>query len=100
MVRKEMQQTTSCKFLYFFNKYDKKYFVYKQAKKVRNYHNNLLKSVKGMLAIMGLKSINQLNKNRIIFIDKNSKIHDDIDKVFEKKNEIKKDKKDKKEEIL
>ena len=100
MVRKEMQQTTSCKFLYFFNKYDKKYFVYKQAKKVRNYHNNLLKSVKGMLAIMGLKSINQLNKNRIIFIDKNSKIHDDIDKVFERRHDIKKDKKDKKGEIL
>jgi glutamate synthase domain-containing protein 2 len=69
----------------------KKYFVYKQAKKVRNYHNNLLKSVKGMLAIMGLKSINQLNKNRIIFIDKNSKIHDDIDKVFERRHDIKKD---------
>ena len=78
----------------------KKYFVYKQAKKVRNYHNNLLKSVKGMLAIMGLKSINQLNKNRIIFIDKNSKIHDDIDKVFERRHDIKKDKKDKKGEIL
>jgi len=75
----------------------KKYFVYKQAKKVRNYHDNLLKSVKGMLAIMGLKNINRLNKNRIIFIDKNSKIHDDIDKVFERRHDIKKDKKDKKE---
>ncbi len=71
----------------------KKYFVYKQAKKVRNYHNNLLKSVKGMLAIMGLKNINQLNKKSIIFIDKNSKIHDDIHKVFERRHDIKKDKK-------
>jgi len=69
----------------------KKYFVYKQANKVRNYHNNLLKSVKGMLAIMGLKNIKQLNKHSIIFIDKNSKIHDDIDKVFERRHDIKND---------
>ncbi len=69
----------------------KKYFVYKQAKKVRNYHNNLLKSVRGMLAIMGLKNINQLNKHRIMFLDKDSRVHDNIDHVFKRRLDIGKD---------
>jgi len=77
----------------------KKYFVYKQAKKVRNYHNNLLKSVKGMLAIMGLKNINQLNKHRILFLDKNSKVHDNIDNVFKRRLDIGKDLEDEYHEL-
>ncbi|APW66184.1 MULTISPECIES: FMN-binding glutamate synthase family protein [Arcobacteraceae] len=77
----------------------KKYFVYKQAKKVRNYHNNLLKSVKGMLAIMGLKNINQLNKHRILFLDKDSRVHDNIDKVFARRLDIGKDLEDEYHEL-
>ncbi|MGM0519648.1 MAG: glutamate synthase-related protein [Campylobacterota bacterium] len=69
----------------------KKYFVYKQSKKVRNYHNNLLKGVRGMLAIMGLKNINQLNKHRILFLDKDSRVHDNIDYVFKRRLDIGKD---------
>jgi len=69
----------------------KKYFVYKQAKKVANYHKNLLKSVRGMLAIMGLKNINQLNKHRIMFLDKDSRVHDNIDDVFKRRLDIGKD---------
>jgi glutamate synthase domain-containing protein 2 len=77
----------------------KKYFVYKHAKKVRNYHNNLLKSVKGMLAIMGLKNINQLNKHRILFLDKDSKVHDNIDSVFARRLDIGKDLEDEYHEL-
>ena len=69
----------------------RKYFVYKQSKKVRNYHNNLLKGVRGMLAIMGLKNINQLNKHRIMFLDKDSRVHDNIDYVFKRRLDIGKD---------
>ncbi len=69
----------------------KKYFVHKQSKKVRDYHKNLLKSVRGLLAVMGLKSIKELNKHRIMFIDKNSKIHDNIDDVFGRRLDIGKD---------
>lgn len=72
----------------------KKYFVHKQAKKVRDYHKNLLKSVRGLLAVMGLKNIKQLNKHRIIFVDKNSKVHDNIDKVFGRLLDIGKDMED------
>jgi glutamate synthase domain-containing protein 2 len=68
-----------------------KYFVYKQANKVRNYHNNLLKSVKGMLAIMGLKNVNQLNKHKLLFLDIDSRVHDNIDHVFKRRLDIGKD---------
>jgi glutamate synthase domain-containing protein 2 len=60
----------------------RKYFVNKHANYVRDYHKNLLKGIKGILAIMGLKNINQLDKNKIMFLDRNSKVHEDIDKVF------------------
>ena len=69
----------------------KKYFVHKQSKKVENYHKNLLKSVRGLLAVMGLKNISQLNKHRIMFLDKDSKVHDNMDKVFGRRLDIGKD---------
>ncbi|XPV69482.1 MAG: glutamate synthase-related protein [Halarcobacter sp.] len=72
----------------------RKYFVHKQARKVRDYHKNLLKSLKGLLAVMGLKNINQLNKHRIMFVDKDSKVHDNIDKVFGRILDIGKDRED------
>ena len=77
----------------------KKYFVNKQANKIRNYHNNLIKSVKGMLAIMGLKNINELNKHKILFLDKNSRVHDNIDSVFARRLDIGKDLEDEYHEL-
>jgi glutamate synthase domain-containing protein 2 len=57
--------------------FEKKYSGY-----VANYHQNLLKGIKTILAVMGLENINQLTKDNLIFLDKNSKVHDDIDGVF------------------
>lgn len=70
----------------------KKYFVSKHANYVANYHKNLLKNVKGLLAIMGLKNIKQLDKNKLLFLDKNSRVHDDIDEVFRRKLDLGKNK--------
>ena len=70
----------------------KKYFVFKHANYVANYHKNLLKSVKGLLAIMGLKNIKQLDKNKLLFLDKNSRVHDNIDEVFKRKLDLGKNK--------
>ena len=70
----------------------RKYFVIKHANYVANYHKNLLKNVKGLLAIMGLKNIKQLDKSRLFFIDKNSRVHDNIDEVFRKKLDLAKNK--------
>ena len=77
----------------------KNYFVFKQAKKVANYHKNLLKNVRGLLAIMGLKNINQLNKHRLLFVDKDSRVHDNIDKVFERQLDLGKDLEDEYHEL-
>ena len=70
----------------------RKYFVYKHANHVSNYHKNLLKSIKGLLAIMGLKNIKELTKHKIMFLDRNSKVHDNIDDVFGRILDIGKDK--------
>jgi len=65
-----------------------RYLVYRQADHVRDYHKNLVKGIKMILAVMGLKNVNQLCKKSIMFLDRNSKVHDDIDGVFERKLDI------------
>jgi len=70
----------------------RKYFVFKHATYVANYHKNLLKNVKGLLAIMGLKNIKQLDQNKLLFVDKNSRVHDNLDEVFRRKLDLGKDK--------
>ncbi|MBY0540178.1 MAG: FMN-binding glutamate synthase family protein [Campylobacterales bacterium] len=70
----------------------RKYFVFRHANYVANYHKNLLKNVKGLLAIMGLKNIKQLDKNKLLFLDKDSRVHDDIDEVFRRKLNLVKNK--------
>ena len=41
---------------------------------------------------MGLKNVNQLDKNKLLFIDKNSRVHDNIDEVFKRKLDLGKNK--------
>ncbi len=67
-----------------------KYFVHKQAVKVKNYHKNLLKSLKGLLAIMGLNSVKELKKEQLFFVDKDLKVYENIDVVFEEILNLKK----------
>ena len=52
-----------------------------------------------MLAIMSLKNIKLLNTEKIFFLDKDSKIHDDIDEVFRRKLDLSKDIKDLEHEL-
>ncbi len=63
----------------------KHYFVRKHSEYVRNYHNQILKSMKSLLAVMGLKNVKQLDKDKLIFLDRDSKIHDDMDALFERR---------------
>ena len=69
----------------------KKYFVHKHAKYVRDYHKNLLNGVRGLMAVMGLDHYKKLDKHRLMFLDRNSKVHDNIDKVFDRILDIGKD---------
>ena len=63
----------------------KHYFVKKHSNYIKNYHNNILKSMKSLLAVMGLKNYRELDKEKLIFLDKDSKIHDDMDALFERR---------------
>ncbi len=63
----------------------KSYLVYKQASKVTNYHNNLIKGVKTIMAVMGVKHHSQLSSKMISFIDKNGFVHENVNRYFEHK---------------
>ena len=71
----------------------KYYFVKKHSEFVRNYHNNIIKSMKSLLAVMGLKNVKELNIEKLIFLDIDSIIHDDMHELFERRI-LKKKKKD------
>ena len=61
------------------------YLVVKQANKIGNYHSNLIKSMKVVLAVMGKRSIKDLDKSCLTFKNENGEIFFDIDKYFHHK---------------
>ena len=64
------------------------YLVVKEGKEIGNYHNNLIKNVKMVLAVMGKKSIKDLDKSCLTFKNQNGEIYFDIDKYFHQKLHI------------
>ena len=64
------------------------YLVLKEGKEIGNYHKNLVKSMKVVLAVMGIKHIKELNKSRLTFKDANGEIYFNIDKYFHHKLHI------------
>ena len=68
-----------------------RYLVHKHADYVRDYHKNILKGVKMILAVMGLKNVKELSKHNLMFLDRHSRVHDDIDDVFKRQLDIGKD---------
>jgi len=64
------------------------YLVIKQGKEIGNYHKNIIKSMKVILAVMGIKSIKNLHKDRLTFKNRNGEIYFDIDKYFHSKLHI------------
>ena len=63
----------------------KAYIVHKYAQMVENYHRNLLKHTKTMLAVMGLSNISGLKKSHLLLIDENGYIHHDIKRYLDQK---------------
>ncbi|QSZ41833.1 FMN-binding glutamate synthase family protein [Sulfurimonas aquatica] len=61
------------------------YLVVKQGEKIGNYHNNLIKSMKVVLAVMGKKSIKDLDKSCLTFKNRNGEVFFDIDLYFRQK---------------
>ena len=61
------------------------YLVVKEGREIGNYHKNLVKSMKVVLAVMGLKHIKELNKKHLTFKNRNGEIYFDIDQYFHHK---------------
>ncbi|MGM0533697.1 MAG: glutamate synthase-related protein, partial [Campylobacterota bacterium] len=64
------------------------YLVLKNAAEIANYHRNLNRGIKMILAIMGIKSINDLKKANLTFKSVTGEIYFDLDKYFHKKLHI------------
>jgi len=65
------------------------YLVIKEGKEIGNYHNNLIKGMKVVSAIMGIKHFDEFNKSYLTFKNQNGEIYFDIDKHFHNKLHIK-----------
>ncbi len=61
------------------------YLVVKEGKEIGNYHKNLIKGMKVMLAVIGIKNIKDLNKSLLTFKNANGNIYFNIDTYFKDK---------------
>ena len=61
------------------------YLVVKEGKEIGNYHKNLVKSMKVVLAVMGIKSIKDLDKSYLTFKNNNGEIYFDVALYFRQK---------------
>ena len=61
------------------------YLTQKKGYEIANYHKNLLKGIRTLLAIMGKKSLKELNRKNLTYKNSTGEIYFDIDKYFEEK---------------
>ena len=61
------------------------FLVVKRAQQMANYHNNLIKGMKMMLAVMGFDNISQLSKKNLTFKNRSGEIYFNVEDYFKKK---------------
>jgi len=61
------------------------FLVVKQGREIANYHNNLIKGLKTILAIMGKKSIQDLSNKNLTYINKQGFIYFNVETYFDEK---------------
>ncbi|MFA5232864.1 MAG: FMN-binding glutamate synthase family protein [Sulfurimonas sp.] len=61
------------------------YLVLKKGDEIGNYHRNLVKSMKTLLAVMGVKSIKELSKSNLTYKNRSGEIYFDVDEYFHQK---------------
>ena len=61
------------------------YLVVKNSNKIANYHNNLLKGLKTVLAVVGVKNHKMLKKENLQFVDKNGFVYSDVNRYLHSK---------------
>jgi len=67
------------------------YMIVKQAHQISNYHNNLIKGMKMMLAIMGFDHKSKLSKKNLTFRNRNGEIYFNVEDYFKSKLHIYRD---------
>ena len=63
----------------------KSYLVHKQSREIANYHKHLISGIKTVMAVMGIRSVDEFNKDKISFIDKNGYVFEDVNRYFEQR---------------
>ena len=61
------------------------FLVVKQGQEIAHYHNNLLKGVRTILAVMGKASINELEKKNLTYVNRQGHIYFHVDEYFDQK---------------
>jgi len=64
------------------------YLVIRKGNEIANYHKNLLKGVKNLLAIMGKKDLKELSKNDLTYRNSIGEIFFDVEKYFQSKYRV------------
>lgn len=59
------------------------YLVMQKAHRVANYHRQMLDGIKGLMAIMGVRTLSELSHKHLTFKDYTDKSYHDIDRYFE-----------------
>jgi glutamate synthase domain-containing protein 2 len=62
------------------------FLVVKRAHQMANYHNNLVKGMKMMLAVMGFEHISQLSQKNLTFKNRSGEIYFNVEEYFKKKH--------------
>jgi len=58
------------------------FLVEKRAKEIASYHNRLIEGARGLLAVMGIKGLSELNRKSLLFKDHTGKTYMNIDDYF------------------
>jgi len=61
------------------------YLVVKKGHEIANYHKNLIKGIKMLLAIMGKAHISELSRKNLTYKNESGEIYFDVDTYFKKK---------------
>lgn len=61
------------------------YLVIQKSQHIANYHNNLLKGLRTVMAVMGVPKADQLSKRNVAFRNKQGEIFFDVDEYYHKK---------------
>jgi glutamate synthase domain-containing protein 2 len=61
------------------------YLVVKEGREIGNYHKNLIKSMRVILAVMGVKNIHDISQDYLTFKNRSGEIYFNISDYFKQK---------------